>query len=51
MLRSQENYANEVDIMDQILAIEDHEGGENEIPLFNRMTSRNRIDFDFDDTQ
>lgn len=37
--------------MDQILAIEDHEGGEDEIPLFKRMTSRTKIEFDVDDTQ
>jgi hypothetical protein len=33
------------------MAIEDHEGGEDEIPLFKRMTSRNKIEYDFDDTQ
>ena len=38
------------DIMDQILALEDNEGGEMESPLFNRITSRNKIEFEFDDT-
>lgn len=37
--------------MDQILAIEDHEGDEGSIPLFKRMTSRTKIEFDVDDTQ
>ena len=38
------------DIMDQILALEDNECGELESPLFNRITSRNNIEFEFDDT-
>ena len=38
------------DIMDQILALEDNEGDEMESPLFNRITSRNKIEFEFDDT-
>lgn len=38
------------DIMDQILALEDNEGGEMKSPLFNRITSRNKIEFEFDDT-
>jgi len=39
-----------VDIMDQILAIEDNEVGEMENPLFYRITSRNRIEFEIDET-
>ncbi|MFM7857842.1 MAG: hypothetical protein ACKO96_39455 [Flammeovirgaceae bacterium] len=38
------------DMMDQILAIEDNEVGEMESPLFYRITSRNKIEFELDET-